>query len=375
VNPGWNPGLGTRLRPGLGMVAAAVLTGVSSHCGGGRGGEGRTGRSYDRAGPGTGLDGSDGGSGRSRDRERMHGLERHRPPLGTEFDELLSEPADLAERDTEGWVPSDRAAAPGADETVPRVRMRGVGRVIRLDRYPWPIPRPSLTRPARWPGPRKNGGMGWSGAFSYLFGGGERLPNELQSVELVEPVQVRVVAQTRRRGDEMAKTGRILVGWGGHPPPPEPSPFGRSGREDERATSPTEPRRSRTFCDRCFIFRHRVEAASRGLGPLRRGHNLGWAVNPAQVGGTPTQLPFTRFTLGRDLFTRRPLIGPVAQLEEQPPEERRVASSSPAWPTGGTLLRCFARRSIIAGCGMTECRPRRHRTCRINPGCRLWTPS
>src|SRR5208337_1882540 len=44
-------------------------------------------------------------------------------------------------------------------------------------------------------------------------GGGERLPNELQSVEPVEPVQVRVVAQTRRRGDEMAKTGRIPVGW------------------------------------------------------------------------------------------------------------------------------------------------------------------
>src|SRR5271170_3756337 len=55
--------------------------------------------------------------------------------------------------------------------------------------------------------------MGWSEAFSYLFGGGERLPNELQSVEPVEPVQVGVVAQTRRRGDEMAKTGRIPVGW------------------------------------------------------------------------------------------------------------------------------------------------------------------
>lgn len=47
------------------------------------------------------------------------------------------------------------------------------------------------------------------------FGGGERLPNELQSVEPIEPVEVRVVAGTCRRGDEMAKTGRILVGWGG----------------------------------------------------------------------------------------------------------------------------------------------------------------
>ena len=62
----------------------------------------------------------------------MHGREGQRPLLGTEFDEALSEPADLAERDPEGRVPSDRAAAPGADEPglALGVRLGGDDRVV-----------------------------------------------------------------------------------------------------------------------------------------------------------------------------------------------------------------------------------------------------
>jgi hypothetical protein len=55
--------------------------------------------------------------------------------------------------------------------------------------------------------------MGWTQAFVFWFGGGERFRNETQSVEPIEPAEVRVVAGTCRRGDEGAKKGRIVVGW------------------------------------------------------------------------------------------------------------------------------------------------------------------
>jgi hypothetical protein len=66
----------------------------------------------------------------------MHRPEWPRPLLGTELDEPLSEPAELAERDSEGRVPSDLAAAPGADEPRLLVSIRGVGRIMRPDRSP-----------------------------------------------------------------------------------------------------------------------------------------------------------------------------------------------------------------------------------------------
>jgi hypothetical protein len=56
-------------------------------------------------------------------------------------------------------------------------------------------------------------GKSWRRSFVFCFGGGERFRNETQSVELIELFEVRVVAGARRRSDEGAEKGRIVVGW------------------------------------------------------------------------------------------------------------------------------------------------------------------
>ena len=73
------------------------------------------GRTYERAGPGTGRDGLGEGGGRGRDRGRMHGLEVQRVLPRAELDEPLRETTNTAEGDPEGQVPSDLTMAPRTD--------------------------------------------------------------------------------------------------------------------------------------------------------------------------------------------------------------------------------------------------------------------